>query len=404
MRSEEPTSRYLTADLPGTGGSIKESAEDFLVEEIPLYLPCGEGEHTYALIEKRGITTLEAIRRLARALKVPEREIGYAGMKDSRGVTRQTVSLPRVAPEEVRALELPGIAVLAAQRHRNKLRLGHLAGNRFRIRVRGVVPEPLPRAEAILAVLARRGVPNRFGEQRYGVQGNSHLIGRAMLAGDWRGAVDLLIGDPAKVEGEGWRGAIEAYLRGEIEESIRLFPGHCRTEREVLQRLAKRPDDFERGFQAVHPRLKKLYLSACQSHLFDRVVAERIDSLDTVMAGDLAWKHENGACFLVEDAAAEAPRAARFEISPTGPIFGCRMTPAGGEVGEREGALLAAAGLTPASFDLPGGLRMEGERRPLRVPVGEPRAEADAEGLVLEFSLPKGSYATAVLREIMKPE
>ncbi|AJE04296.1 tRNA pseudouridine(13) synthase TruD [Geobacter pickeringii] len=404
MRNDEPTSRYLTAGLPGTGGSIKESAEDFMVEELPLYLPCGEGGHTYALIEKRGITTLEAIRRLARALKVPEREVGYAGMKDSRGVTRQTVSLPRVAPEEVRALELPGIAVLSAERHRNKLRLGHLAGNRFLIRVRGVVPEALSRAGEILAVLTRRGVPNRFGEQRYGVQGNSHLIGRAMLAGDWRGAVDLLIGDPTKVEGEGWRGAIDAYRRGEIEESIRLFPGHCRTEREVLQRLAKRPGDFERAFQSVHPRLKKLYLSACQSHLFDQVVAARIDSLDTVLAGDLAWKHENGACFLVEDAAVEAPRAARFEISPTGPIFGCRMTPASEEVGEREGALLAAAGLTPASFDLPGGLRMEGERRPLRVPVGDPRTEVDADGLVLEFSLPKGSYATAVLREIMKPE
>ncbi len=404
MRSEEPIHRYLTAGLPGTGGTIKESPEDFLVEEIPLYLPCGEGEHTYALIEKRGITTLEAIRRLARGLKVPEREVGYAGMKDSRGVTRQSVSLPRVAPEELLALEFPGITILSAERHRNKLRLGHLAGNRFRIRVRGVVPEALPRAETILAVLVRRGVPNRFGEQRYGVQGNSHLIGRAMLAGDWRGAVDLLVGDPAQVEGEGWRAAIEAYRRGAIEESVRLFPGHCRTEREVLQRLVKRPGDFERAFQAVHPRLKKLYLSACQSHLFDRVVAERLDSLDTVVTGDLAWKHANGACFLVEDAAAEAPRAARFEISPSGPLFGCRMTPAGGEEGELERALLAAAGLTPASFDLPGGLRMEGERRPLRVPVGEPRVEVDAGGLLLEFSLPKGSYATAVLREIMKPE
>jgi tRNA pseudouridine13 synthase len=132
------------------------------------------------------------------------------------------------------------------------------------------------------------------------------------------------------------------------------------------------------------------------------VVEARLETLDTVREGDLAWKHANGACFLVTDAAAEAPRSESFEISPTGPLFGCRMTMPEGEEGALENSLLAAEGLEPASFDLPGGLRMEGERRPLRVPLGAPRASADADGLVLDFSLPKGSYATAVLREIMK--
>lgn len=394
--------RYLTSGLPGTGGTIKDSIEDFCVEEIPLYLPCGEGEHLYTVIEKRGVTTLDAIRRLARALKLSERDVGYAGMKDARGVTRQTVSLPRVKPEEVLALELPGIRILSAVRHRNKLKLGHLAGNRFRIRVRGVVPDALSRAEAILAVLARCGVPNRFGEQRYGVQGNSHLIGRAMLAGDWRAAVDLVIGYPEKVSAEAWRSAIEAYQRGELEASLQLFPGHCRTERDIIQRLVKRPDDFEGAFRAVNPRLKKLYLSACQSALFDRVVEARLDSLDTVRGGDLAWKHANGACFLVTDAAAEAPRAERFEISPSGPLFGCRMTMPEGEEQVLEQSILADEGLDPAAFDLSGGLRMEGERRPLRVPLEDPQASLDDGGLILEFSLPKGSYATAVLREIVK--
>lgn len=394
--------RYLTSGLPGTGGTIKDSIEDFCVEEIPLYLPCGEGEHLYTVIEKRGVTTLDAIRRLARALKLSERDVGYAGMKDARGVTRQTVSLPRVKPEEVLALELPGVSVLSAVRHRNKLKLGHLAGNRFRLRVRGVVPDALSRAEAILAVLARRGVPNRFGEQRYGVQGNSHLIGRAMLAGDWRAAVDLVIGYPEKVSAEAWRSAIEAYRRGELEASLQLFPGHCRTERDIIQRLVKRPDDFEGAFRAVNPRLKKLYLSACQSALFDRVVEARLDSLDTVREGDLAWKHANGACFLVTDAAAEAPRAECFEISPSGPLFGCRMTMPEGEEQVLEQSILADEGLDPAAFDLSGGLRMEGERRPIRVPLGDPQAFLDDGGLILEFSLPKGSYATEVLREIVK--
>lgn len=402
MARDEHDSRYLTAELPGTGGLFKETPEDFLVEEISLYLPCGEGEHTYAVIEKRGITTLEAIRRLCRATGAPERDTGYAGMKDARGITRQTVSLPRVTPAEVMGLNIPGIRILSADRHRNKLRLGHLAGNRFRLRLRETVPDAADRARAILDVLARRGVPNRFGEQRYGIQGNSHLVGRAMLAGDWRGAVDLLMGDPAKVEGERWRAAIEAYRQGDLAGSLSLFPGHCRTERDVLQLLAKRPDDFERAFHGVHPRLKKLYLSACQSALFDRVLETRLQTIDHVMEGDLAWKHDNGACFLVTDAKAEAPRAERFEISPTGPLFGCRMTSPEGEPAALEKSILDAAGLTPAAFNLAGGLRMEGERRPLRVPLEGPELSCEEEDLVLRFSLPRGSYATAVLREVMK--
>lgn len=402
MARDEHDSRYLTAELPGTGGLFKETPEDFLVEEIPLYLPCGEGEHTYAVIEKRGITTLEAIRRLCRATGAPERDTGYAGMKDARGITRQTVSLPRVTPAELLGAQIPGIRVLTAERHRNKLRLGHLAGNRFLIRLRETVPDAADRARAIFDVLARRGIPNRFGEQRYGIQGNSHLMGRAMLAGDWRGAVDLLMGDPAKVEGERWRSAIEAYRRDDLVGSLDLFPGHCRTERDVLQRLIKRPDDFERAFHGVHPRLKKLYLSAFQSFLFDQVLEARLPAIDRVMEGDLAWKHDNGACFLVTDAKAEAPRAERFEISPTGPLFGCRMTSPEGEPAALEKSLLDATGLTPAAFNLAGGLRMEGERRPLRVPLGEPELSCEDEDLVLRFLLPRGSYATAVLREVMK--
>ncbi|HTG82086.1 MAG TPA: tRNA pseudouridine(13) synthase TruD [Geobacteraceae bacterium] len=395
--------RYLTIDIPGTGGIIKEIPEDFLVEEVPLYLPCGEGEHTYVTIEKRGLTTLEAVRRISRALGVPDREIGYAGMKDAVGVTRQTVSIPRVSPDVCSALNLPGIAVLASVRHRNKLRLGHLAGNRFRVRVREVGDEASERAEAVLAVLTARGVPNYFGAQRYGLHGNSHLIGRAMVRGEWRTAFDHVIGDPVAVRDERWRGAIEAYRRGDLEESIRLFPGHCRTERDILQRLLKRPDAHEKAFYAIHPRLKKLYLSAYQSSLFDRLLAERLDAFDRVMAGDLAMKHENGACFLVTDAAAEQPRAAAFEISPTGPMFGFRMLFPEGEPRAMEEALLAAEELELSSFNLPGGLAMDGERRPLRVPLREPSAMMDNDALILSFALPRGSYATSVLREVVKP-
>jgi tRNA pseudouridine13 synthase len=134
------------------------------------------------------------------------------------------------------------------------------------------------------------------------------------------------------------------------------------------------------------------------------VLEERLAGFDRVMAGDLAWKHDNGACFLVTNAAAEAARAEAFEISATGPLFGYRMTSPEGDPRLREEALLEAEGLTPASFDLPGGLAVEGERRPLRAPLGEPRAEMDVDGLIVSFALPRGTYATSVLREIMKDE
>lgn len=397
--------RYLTEEIPGIGGIIKGSPEDFLVEEIAAYQPSGQGEHCFAQIEKRGIATLEALRRISKALGVQERDLGYAGMKDAVGVTRQTVSIPRVAPEKVLSLQIPGITVLSAVLHGNKLRLGHLKGNRFRIRVRGALPGAAARAEEMLAILETRGVPNRFGSQRYGVQGNSHRIGAALLRGAFREAVDTLIGDPSAVSDERWRQAIEAYRSGDLAESLALFPGHFRVERELLGRLVQRPEAFDKAFNSVQPRLKRLYLSAFQSSLFDQVLEARLDRLERVAEGDIAFKHENGACFLVKDAQAESIRAQAFEISATGPMFGCTMMEPEGAQLALERAVLAAEELTPASFNLPGALRMEGERRPFRVPLAGAGVEAaDAGDLVVSFSLPRGSYATCVMSEIMKTE
>jgi tRNA pseudouridine13 synthase len=393
---------YLTSNVAGIGGTIKDSPEDFLVEEIPSYLPCGFGEHCYLIIEKRGITTLEAISRIAKKLKTPERDIGYAGMKDAVGVTRQTVSIQRLTPEKAFSLELDGVRVISAERHSNKLKVGHLKGNRFCVVIHGVSDAAAELVPAIVAILKKRGVPNYFGYQRYGAQGNSHLIGAAIIKRDWRGCVDRLIGDPHAVRDQEWSAAICAYHQGELDKALRLFPRHCRSERDVLQRLVARPGEYEKAFSAVHPRLKKMYLSAFQSFLFDAAVSQRIEGIDELMTGDLAIKHVNGACFLVEDAAAEQGRAAAFEISASGPMFGCKMKRPEGAVWELEHQILEQGGVDLPAFDLPGGLRMEGERRPLRVPAGEISWSVSGEAVTLEFTLPKGSYATSLLREITK--
>jgi tRNA pseudouridine13 synthase len=393
---------YLTADLPGIGGTIKDSCDDFLVEEIPSYLPCGSGDHVYLIVEKRGITTMEAIHRIARHLNVSERTIGYAGMKDAAGVTRQTVSIEHIKPEAVAGVELDGLKIVSACRHTNKLKLGHLKGNRFHIVIRGIAAHAHEIVPAALKILEQRGVPNYFGYQRYGSQGNSHLIGAAMIRRDWRGATDRLVGEPEAVRDEQWRAGIEAYQQGDLVRALEQFPRHCRSEREVLQRLISRPDGFERAFAAIHPRLKKLYLSAFQSWLFDQVVKHRIEYIDAILPGDLAWKHINGACFLVEDADLEAERAVNLEISASGPMFGCKMKQPAGKPLEIERQILDNEHIGPSDFDMEGGLRMEGERRPLRIPLEKPSFRIEADRLELEFSLVKGSYATSLIREITK--
>ena len=158
---------YLTEEITGTGGTIKESPEDFRVEEIPLYAPCGEGEHLYIEFEKKGMTTHQLLRRAAQVFSVAERDIGYAGLKDAKATTTQTISVPLIEPEAATQLEDDQIRILSAVKHRNKLRLGHLAGNRFLIRIADPLPESLSRAEKVIEVLQQQGVPNYFGAQRY---------------------------------------------------------------------------------------------------------------------------------------------------------------------------------------------------------------------------------------------
>jgi len=158
----------------------------------------------------------------------------------------------------------------------------------------------------------------------------------------------------------------------------------------------------------VDRSVRNFYISAYQSHLFNQAVAARIAGLGELWDGDLAWLHASGAVFRVEDAAAEQPRAERFEISPTGPLFGYRMTEPTGRAAELEAAIFAAEQLEPGSLRTGGPARVKGGRRPLRYQPTEARLSlgADERGAYLElrFLLPRGSYATALLREVFRAE
>src|SRR6476661_6215687 len=231
---------YLTRDFPGVGGAIKQRAEDFFVQEVPLYEPSGQGEHVYVEIQKVGLTTFEAITRISKALNVSPRGIGYAGMKDAQAVTRQTLSIFGTSPDKVMALKIPGITIHWAIPHANKLRLGHLKANRFAIRLRDVNPTDVVKLQPVLKTIQERGLPNYFGEQRFGRRGDNHLLGAAIIRMDARGLLDQLLGKPMPaVDDPQTTGARKAFERNDPKLAMKLWPRKSGMERRILARYIK---------------------------------------------------------------------------------------------------------------------------------------------------------------------
>lgn len=393
---------WLTRDIPGTGGVYKQTPEDFQVEEIPLYPCSGEGEHLYLWVEKTAISTREMLAQLARSLNLKERDIGYAGLKDARALTRQMVSIPFDKFDQAKNLNSINFKIISFSRHSNKLRQGHLAGNRFTIRLNKTHPEAQERAEAVMAELQRRGVPNFFGEQRYGVLGNSAHLGGLLLQRRYADFCRELIGDPDLIRHTEWQMAATHYRRGDLKEALKLLPARMRDERRLLTQLIS-GQEHQNAVLNLPRNLLRLFLSAAQSRLFDQLLLNRLSGIDHLYDGDIAVKHVNGACFRVEDAAQEQERVRAFEISPSAPLFGTKVMLAEGRAGQQERDLLDAEGLTLKSWQIGQGLTMPGERRALRAAIVDPRIiSCEKESIILSFTLQKGCYATSVLREIIK--
>lgn len=392
--------KFASADIPACKGTIKAANEDFRVFELPLYEFSGTGTHTLIHVEKSGVGTFEAVRRICDALKFPERDVGSAGLKDARGVTRQWLSFEHVPPEKFQQLDVPRVKVLETTRHGNKLKRGHLRGNAFEIVLRDVAPGDVPHAAATLQLLARRGVPNWYDSQRFGRRGDNARCGLAILRADWQAYFDTMLGDPATEADPETRDARTAYLQAGPAAALQLWPRRQNNERAALKAVL----DFganDRALRKLPQKLKLLQVSSVQSLLFNRVLEQRFEDYDRVWNGDICRK-DNGADFLVTDAAADQPRAEAFDISPTGPIFGHKMLQPQGRELELESAVLAAEQLTPQAFDTGRGLSQKGDRRPLRFRAADTQTEYADGNLTLRFSLPKGCYATVLLREITK--
>ncbi len=399
---------FLTRDFPGIGGSIKRRAEDFFVQEIPLYEPSGQGEHVYCEIQKVGIPTFNAINRIAAALNVSTRDIGCAGLKDAQAISRQVLSILGTTEQAVMNLRLPDITVQWAARHGNKLRLGHLAGNRFAIKIRQVDPTVVVKLKPALELIEKRGMPNFYGEQRFGLRENNDVLGACLIRGRPEELLHHLLGSPRPdADDPETLLARTQFDQSNYEQSMKHWPRHCGMERRVLARLIK----TKKPGAAVHSidqRIRRLWVSALQSRLFNDVLIQRIDTIDKLMDGDLAYKHENGACFRVESATTEQPRCDAFEISPTGPMVGHRMTLPEGQPLQIEQQVLKAHGMTLGHFKQEGRDQAKGARRPLRVKPLDLMLESGVDNfgahITVAFTLPAGSFATVLMRELMKTE
>lgn len=335
---------HATAKSLRVLGKIREGADDFQVDEIPAYAPEGRGDHLFVHFQKTDLSTPEAVKRIAEALGVDADQAGFAGLKDKRAITTQWASFLGASPEQAAALALPGIEVLSAQRHPHKLRTGHLRANRFRLRIRGTQDGAEVIARELLDALVQHGSPNYYGEQRFGSEGRNTERAHAWI-----------------VEG------------GKAPRSR-----------------------FDR----------KLLASVWQAQLFNAWLAARMHdgTWRSAIHGDLMRKEDTGGLFTAEDASEAQARAERFEISATGPMFGADMRwPTNAALAQEE-ALLDGSGFPRARLrelrNVAPGTRRVGRIRPSEVQV---HAES-SDRLLVELTLPKGAYATVVLRELQKPE
>ncbi|HEY4582165.1 MAG TPA: tRNA pseudouridine(13) synthase TruD [Lysobacter sp.] len=318
--------------------TLRTCPEDFIVEEIPGFEPSGAGEHLLLDIEKRGLNTAFAVRRIAEWAGVKEMAVGYAGLKDRHAVTRQRISvhLPGREAPDVATLQDDSLRVLSATRHSRKLPRGALAGNRFVLTLREVAGDRAA-IDARLATIATRGVPNYFGEQRFGRAGDN------------------------------------------VQQAIAMFAGR-RVRRE------------ERG----------LLLSAARSELFNRVLAERVrrDCWDAPLDGEVWMLDGRRSVFGPEPlTGALRERLAAFDIHPTGPLWGRGEPRTAGECRQLEDDVLGddvralRLGLEAAG--------LEQERRALRLrPAAFGGQWLEPDVLQLRFELPPGAYATTVLDAI----
>ena len=296
LRFNWRTLRGITSALPGTGGVIRTKLEDFKVTEIPSYFPCGSGSFLYALVEKKGLNTKDLIQYLVK-FGVPAKEVGVAGRKDKNAITKQWLSVPDNNEDALTGLnELTGVRILEMTKHRNKLKVGHLAGNHFEIRVRHPVDRWIDIVYENIAYIKKHGLPNYYGPQRFGRYGDNAVNGFNLLFGD------LTLGDRS---------------------------------------------------------LSRYFINSLQSQVFNCILKRRIDLgvFDAVVSGDRAQKHDTGGMFVIRQGLEEINRAEILDISAVIPMHGKNVKISEGRAGEIETEIFNDLGFREDVFSKVSGSR-----------------------------------------------
>ena len=428
---------------PGVGGRIRQLLEDFVVEELLVdgslaevslpvegWEPAGEGRYLICVLVKRRWDTFLAVREVAQRLRISQKRIRFAGIKDTKALTAQHISLQNVSPNRVLDVQIKDIMLYPQRFSKERVYSQLIKGNRFHITVRGIdhpVSVIEERAKSVQdEIESIGGVPNFFGHQRFGtIRPNTHQIGKHLTRGDVEKAALAFLAEPSVHEHPEAREARQR-LQDTMDfgEALERFPRFLRYERFMLRHLAKYPNDFVGAFRELPRRLRKLFVQGYQSYLFNRFISERIRRgipLDEPQIGDYTIKFdEHGLPTEEYDQATETNIQAiersvkEGKMCVAAPLIGPDMPPSKGIQGEIEQKILEAENVAPEKFKIPfmPEATAEGRVRAVLIPVWNLLQEEIAEDkenpgnqmMKLGFTLNRGSYATVLLREFMKPQ
>jgi len=435
---------YAT-DAEGVGGVIRESVEDFVVEEVLVdgskatiekaeehrVLGASPSKQRYLLcvLVKRNWDTFIALRNIAKQLDLSQGQIQIAGIKDAKAVTAQHITVEDCSVEDAAEVNIKDIEIRPVGYVHDKLSSYYLLGNHFTIRVKAIEHSESTVAKRIAevaeAVDAASGVPNFFGHQRFGTtRPITHLVGKAILEGDFEEAAMLFLAKPSVHEHPSSRNArIELQSTRDFKQALHDFPRQLRFERMMLSLLAEKPDDYAGAFTRLPVKLQALFVQAYQSYLFNRFLSERITSgfsLNRAETGDYVVNVERSGLPMVNVAkmtdaetvaeANERVKAGKMRVAL--PLIGIKQKPSQGVMGQIERRILEEEGIRTEKFRVNEISRISGRGglRAVLTPVqgfklndtsASDNRESQAE---LSFMLLRGSYATVLLREIMKPE
>ncbi|MFP4686676.1 MAG: tRNA pseudouridine(13) synthase TruD [bacterium] len=392
---------FILDEELGFKGKIKQKGRDFQVSEILAQEPLGTGPNTFLRIKKKNISTLELIEALAEYLDREIEDFCVAEYKGPRCVAIQWISLEHLDPRALAGFDHPEAQIIQISRSEERLKPVNLKGNRFEVIIRDVDSGALEKARRGLELLKKSGAPNWFGGQCFGYRKNRHLLGWALIKKKWEWFLYEFLNNPVKVDNDEVNKARKEAASGNWKKALELFPESCKAERAALKSLKRYPRNKERACSVIPVEYRRFFLLALQGYAFNDFLARRIDKFDQLVEGDVAFMHGSEGCFPVVDPRDERPRMDRFEISPTGPMFGEKFLGASKEMEDLEDQVIERLDLTYEDFQR-SRYTIPGRRRPLRAPIAQTRAQMlNKKDMELGFFLPRSSYATVIIEELM---